>query len=320
MSLEAAKDYRKIVIIGAGAVGSTFAYALQISGDADEIVLVDLDKKRAEGEAMDLNHGLFFTPPALIRSGEYSDCGDANIVVVTAGAKQKPGQSRMELVGQNVKISKDIMDSILEYTKDAIILMVTNPVDVLTYAALKHSGLPRNQVIGSGTVLDSARFRYMLSDHCEIDARNVHSYVLGEHGDSEVPIWSMTHLAGIPIDQFCKNCPKKCSPDMKESIVERIKDSAYHIIEAKGFTNYAVGLALVKICSSILRGENSILTVSVLMDGEFGISDVCLSAPCIINSRGAGRILTTDIEEKESQALNDSADSIKKVLKEAGLQ
>ena len=309
----------KVVIVGAGAVGSTFAYALQIHGAAREIVLIDMDRERAEGEALDLSHGAFFTPPVDIRAGDYGDCAGANIVAICAGAKQKPGQSRMDLVGTNTRIFKDVVQGIVEQTTDAILLVVTNPVDVLTYAALKFSGLPRGRVIGSGTVLDSARFRYLLSRHCEVDSRNVHAYVLGEHGDSEVMAWSITNIAGMRMTDYCEACHRGCSGIEQERIADEVRNSAYHIIEAKGATNFAVGLALVKIATSILRDESSVLTVSTLMDGEYGIRGVCLSIPTIVNRNGAARRTAPDLTEAEVLALRSSADAIRKVQEQAGL-
>ena len=309
-----------MVIIGVGAVGTTFAYALQISGATREIVLIDLDRKRAEGEASDLNHGLFFTPPVDIRVGGYEDCVGADIVVITAGAKQKLGQSRLDLVQSNVAICEEIVGKIAERTCDPILLIVTNPVDVLTYAALRYSGFPPERVIGSGTVLDSARFRYLLSEHYQIDPHNVHAYVLGEHGDSEVAAWSMTHIAGMPLDEYCTVCGRKCAVIERTQIAEQVRDSAYHIIDAKGGTNYAVGLVLVKITTSIVRDENSVLTVSTLLQGELGIEDVCLSVPAIVNREGATRLAPARLNDSELAALRFSAEALKKVLREVGLQ
>jgi L-lactate dehydrogenase len=310
----------KVVIVGAGAVGTTFAYALQIHGAAREIVLIDMDMERARGEALDLGHGAFFTPPVDIRAGDYGDCAGADMVAICAGAKQKPGQSRTDLVGTNAEIYKDIVQKIVEQTTEAILLVVTNPVDVLTYAALKFSGLPRERVIGSGTVLDSARFRYLLSRHCGVDSRNVHAYVLGEHGDSEVVAWSITNIAGMRMGDYCKTCHRNCPGIEKEGIVDEVRDSAYHIIEAKGATNFAVGLALVKIATSILRDESSVLTVSALMDGEYGIRDVCLSIPTILSRSGADRRVAPDITEAELRALRSSADAIRSVQEQVGLK
>ncbi len=310
---------RKVVIIGAGAVGTTFAYALQINGGADEIVIMDIDRKRAEGEALDLSHGLMFTPPVNIKAGDYDDCRDADVVLITAGAKQKPGQTRLELVETNVKICDDITERIMEVTQDAILLIVTNPVDILTYSVMKTSGLPKHRVIGSGTVLDSARFRYLLSRHCSVDPHNVHAYVLGEHGDSEVLAWSMTHIAGMHINEMCRICGEACGKSVRDDMGANVRDSAYHIIEAKGATNYAVGLALLRIVGAILRNENSVLTISTLLEGEFGIKDVCLGAPAIVNSKGADHVFDAPLSTEDLKALRSSADTLKAVLKQLNI-
>ena len=310
----------KVVIVGAGAVGTTFAYALQIGGAAREIVLIDADKKRVEGEVMDLNHGLFFTPPVDIRAGDYADCAGARVVVIAAGVKQKPGQSRLSLTGQNVRICHSIVDSILQHTREAILLVVSNPVDVLTYAALKASGLPPEQVIGSGTVLDSARFRYLLSRHCGVDPHNVHAYVIGEHGDSELAAWSMTHIAGARMEEYCPVCERNCPDSERAEIAEQVRQSAYHIIDAKGATCYGVGLALEKIVRSILRDEHSVLTVSRLVNGYCGIEDVCLSLPVVVGRNGAGRLVCTRLSAEEQESLCASAGVLKSVLCDVGLQ
>jgi len=309
----------KVVIVGAGMVGSTFAYALQIHGAAREIVLIDADRARAEAEALDLSHGAFFTPPVNVRAGDYEDCAGADVVIICAGAKQKPEQSRMDLVGTNVAICKSVVENVLAQTRDPILVVVTNPVDVLTYAALSSSGLPKGRVIGSGTVLDSARFRYLLSQHCQVDAHNVHAYVLGEHGDSEVVAWSITNIAGMKLDDYCRDCPRNCPKMERERIADRVRDSAYHIIEAKGATNFAVGLALVKITTSILRDENSVLTVSTLMSGQYGIEDVCLSVPTTLNRNGVDRVLSADLTEAELKALRSSAAAIRQAQQQVGL-
>ncbi len=309
----------KVVIIGAGAVGSTFAYALQIRGTVREIVLIDMDKKLAEGEAMDLNHGAFFAPPVNIRPGDYEDCAGADIVAVCAGAKQKPSQSRMDLVSTNVEICRGIVEKIIEHTTESILLIVTNPVDVLTYAALRFSGLPKQQVIGSGTVLDSARFRYLLHRHCRIDPRNVHAYVLGEHGDSEVPAWSIATHGGMNILDCCETCNRNCSQVDYERISRQVRDSAYHVIEAKGATNYAVGLALVRIATAIIRNENSVLTVSTLLDGQYDIADVCMSVPVILSGSGVGRYICPELSPGELEQLRASADAIRNVQRQVGL-
>jgi len=308
------KQERKVVVIGAGSVGTTYIYALMHTGLAGEIVLIDLDQKRVKGEVMDLEHGLAFVQPVTIRSGDYSDCADANLIVVTAGAKQIPGQSRLDLIQRNADIVKSICDGIKKSDSDAVLLMVANPVDALTQVALKRLGWPRERVIGSGTVLDSARFRSMLSRHCGVDTRNVHAYILGEHGDSEVAAWSMTHVAGVPMKDYCIIC-RGCDPKKgHEDIINRVRDSAYHIIDYKGSTYYAIGLSLTRISGAILRNEHSILTVSLLLQGEYDIDNICLSIPCVVGKTGVERIITASLSEDEQTALKASAQTLRKVL------
>jgi len=308
------KQERKVVVIGAGSVGTTYIYALMHTGIAGEIVLIDLDQKRVKGEVMDLEHGLAFVQPVTIRSGDYSDCADANLIVVTAGAKQIPGQSRLDLIQRNADIVKSICDGIKKSDSDAVLLMVANPVDALTQVALKRLGWPRERVIGSGTVLDSARFRSMLSRHCGVDTRNVHAYILGEHGDSEVAAWSMTHVAGVPMEDYCAIC-RGCDPKKgHEDIFHRVRDSAYHIIDYKGSTYYAIGLSLTRISGAILRNEHSILTVSLLLQGEYDIDNICLSIPCVVGKTGVERIITVSLSEDEQTALKASAQTLRKVL------
>lgn len=305
---------RKIVVIGAGSVGTTYVYALMHTGLATEIVLTDTNQKRLRGEVMDLEHGMAFVQPVEIRAGDYSDCADADLIVVTAGARQGQGQTRLDLVRRNTDIVKSICDEIKKYDSQAILVMVTNPVDALTQVALKRLGWPRQRVIGSGTVLDSARFRSMLSRHCGIDTRNVHAYILGEHGDSEVAAWSMTHLAGIPMKDYCLICLRCDSKTQHADIVSRVRDSGYHIIDYKGSTYYAIGLSLVRISEAILRNEHSILTVSMLLQGEYSIDGICLSVPCVIGKSGVERIVTARLSEDEQAALQASAQTLRKVL------
>lgn len=306
---------RKVCIIGAGNVGATFAYTLMQSGLAREIVLIDLDADRAQGEAMDLNHGLFFAPPVDIRAGSYDDVADAALIVITAGAKQTPGQSRLDLVQRNVTICTRIMAEITSRTSDAIIIMVTNPVDILTYVAQELSGWPHGRILGSGTVLDSARFRYLLSDNCKVDPRNVHAYIIGEHGDSEVGVWSMTHIAGVPIQAYCTQiCEQTCTDEHRAHILGQVRDSAYHVIESKGATYYGVSMALERITAAVLRDESSVLTVSLRADGHYGLSGVCLSLPAIVNRAGVERVIDTPLAHDEHEALHHSATVLKDTI------
>jgi L-lactate dehydrogenase len=305
---------RKVAIVGAGAVGSTFAYTMMNSGLAGEIVLIDIDRARAEAEAMDMNHGLFFAPPVTIRAGSYDDCAGAAIVVITAGAKQLPGESRLDLVQRNVAITTSIVREITARTTEAILLLVTNPVDVLTDVAQEVSSLPRGRVIGSGTVLDSARLRFLLSQHCRVDPRNVHAYVLGEHGDSEVPAWSMTHIAGVRLEEYCRVCPRACPLLDYRALFDQVRDSAYHVIESKGATYYGVSMALERIVGAILRDENSVLTVSTRTEGRYGLPDVCLSLPAVVNRQGVDRVIESELTEEELAGLRNSARVLREVI------
>ena len=305
----------KVVIVGAGSVGTTLAYTLEITGVATEIVLIDSNRELAESQVMDMNHGLPFVPPVHIHAGEYPDCKEADVIIVAAGARQKPGETRLDLVDRNAQICKSIVDSITPYTTEALFLVATNPVDIMTCAVVKHSGLPPRQVIGSGTVLDSARFRYLLGQHCTIDTHNVHAYVIGEHGDSEVLLWSQVRMAGTSLELFCAHCARGCAPLDKTEITEAVKNSAYHIIEAKGSTNYGVALAVTKIVEAVVRDEHSVLTVSMMLDGEYGINDCCLSVPCIVTKKGVSRIVEAELDHGERNDLDRSAEVLRNICR-----
>ncbi|MDZ7316242.1 MAG: L-lactate dehydrogenase [candidate division KSB1 bacterium] len=308
---------RKVVIIGAGAVGSTFAYALAQNGAADEIVLTDKDERLAEGQTLDLAHGLPFYPNVQIRTGNKHDYRDAHVIVITAGAKQQSGETRLQLLQRNVRIIQGIMDEIRE-DSDAVVVMVTNPVDVLTFAAQRYAQWPRGRIIGSGTVLDSARFRYLLSRHCEIDVHNIHAYILGEHGDSQFAAWSISHIAGMPFNDYCCICGK-CQDwrEERRKIEERVRRSAYHIIDYKGATYFGVGQALVRIVSAIIRNEKSVLPISVVLEGEYGLRDVCLSVPAVVGEAGAERILEWKLSTEENAYLHRSAAILREAIRQA---
>lgn len=307
----------KVAIIGAGSVGSTFAFSLLRTGLAREIALIDKDEKRAKGECMDLNHGAAFVPPVKIYPAGYEGCKKADIVVITAGAKQKPGESRLDLLQRNAGIMKEIITGITKYTKEAILLVVSNPVDILSYAAMKMSGFPKGQVIGSGTVLDSSRFRYLLSEHCRVDARNVHAYIIGEHGDTELAVWSHANIGGMKLSKYCPLCSRKgCNyKEDLQGIFKEVKSAAYKIIEFKGATYYAIGLSLVKIISAILRDENSVLPVSGYMTGQHGIKDVYLSIPSIVSRNGIERQIEIELSQEEEAQLRVSADKLRDEIK-----
>ncbi|QAA33877.1 L-lactate dehydrogenase [Clostridium manihotivorum] len=310
----------KISIIGAGFVGSTTAYALMLEGLASEIVIVDINKDKAEAEAMDLAHGAAFVKAIDVRAGDYADTKDSDIVIITAGIGQKPGETRLDIINKNLAVFKQIVPEIVKYSPNAILLVVSNPVDILTYITYKLSGLPQNRVIGSGTVLDTSRFKSMLSDHFEIDPRNIHTYIIGEHGDSEIAAWSLTNIAGMSAEDYCSKTCEKCDGNFKFTIPEKVKNAAYEIINKKGYTNYAVGLAVRRIVEAILRDENSILTVSSLFKGQYGIDDVYLAIPTIVNRDGANKILEVPLSQEEQSKLNESAEILKSHLRDAKLQ
>lgn len=312
----------KVSIIGCGNVGIRYAYSLMINGCARQITLVDYFKDKAEGEAIDLSHGAPFTPPVNVTAGEYKDIKNSDLVVITAGKKQKQGQTRIDLLKDNVELFKTIIPEIIKYAPDAIILVASNPVDILAYAAYKISGKPASKVIGSGTLLDSARFRYEIAKHCNIDARSVHAYILGEHGDSEFPIWSKATVGGVNIQNHCMLCndKKDCNHTEKlTSIFNNVKNSAYKIIEKKGETSYGIGLALTRITESILLNENSVLPVSVLIKDFCGVNDVYLSLPSVINSDGIRQVQQIEFNDKEKEAFINSAKILKILLKEIGI-
>ncbi|TEB11487.1 L-lactate dehydrogenase [Pelotomaculum propionicicum] len=309
-------DERKIAIVGVGLVGATTAFTLAVSGLASELVLVDVNSAKAEGEAMDLAHAAAFIKPINIYAGTYEDCKDAAIIIYTAGAGQKPGETRIDLLQKNYGILKESLPKLLG-AEGSILLIVSNPVDILTYAALKISGLAPERVFGSGTVLDSSRFRHSLSRHCRIAPRNIHAYVVGEHGDSEVLLWSLAYTAGTDIDQYCKLAG---IPAVNHQEVDKqVRNAGYEIISRKGATYYAISLAVKRICESIIRDENTILSVSGLIDGIYGIRDCCLSLPSVISSQGRGRPLELPLAPGEEEALVKSSQVLKSAMREIGL-
>jgi len=309
----------KVSIIGSGNVGMRYAYSLMLANFARSIVIVDLDKKRLEGEVMDLTSCMPFVSPVDIIAGDYSDLESSDIVVITAGAKQKPGETRLALVRQNVEIYKNIIPKIMKYAKEAVFLIVTNPVDILSYAAYKISQKPWQEVIGSGTVLDSARFRLLLSQHCNMDARNVHAYILGEHGDSEFPVWSRAMIGGVLFKEYCPMCNKCDTKDALPIIFNKVKNFAYEIIEKKGETSYGVGLALTRITSAVLKDENSVLPVSSFIDNYYDVGDLYMSIPAVVNKKGIRELLKIKLDAEEINNLKKSANLIKETIKSSGL-
>jgi L-lactate dehydrogenase len=306
----------KVAIVGAGKVGSTFAYALLLNGLVGEIVLIDIDHKRAEGEAMDLNHAMPLSNPARIWVGDYPDCAGADVVVVAAGTAQRPGETRLNLIKRNVAIFKDIIPSITAHNTSGILLIATNPVDALSYVTWKVSGFPSQRVIGSGTVLDTARFRYLLGEHLGVDPRNVHAYIIGEHGDSEVPVWSLANAAGMRLDDFCRRENCELGPETRERIFEQTRNAAYEIIQRKGATYYAVAVGLLRIVESVLRDQHTVLAVSSLVPGHYDIEDVYLSLPAVIGRGGVERVLHLPLNGQETEALRKSAAVLRGVLDE----
>ena len=312
-----ALNERKVAVVGCGFVGSASAFALMESGLFSEMVLIDVNKEKAEGEALDISHGLPFAKPMQIYAGDYKDAADAAVVVVTAGAGQKPGETRLDLVKKNVGIFKSIIPEIAKYNKDGILLIVANPVDILTYAAAKLSGFPENRVFGSGTVLDTARLKYLLGEHLEIDSRSVHAFIIGEHGDSEIAAWSSANVSGIPLNDFCEMRGHYEHDKSMKRIADDVKNSAYGIIEKKGATYYGIAMSVRRICEAIIRDEKSILPISSIQHGDFGIDGVALSMPAIVGRDGVLGSVPIKLNDEEIAALQESANTLKKVIDDA---
>lgn len=314
--MNTATNKSKVVVVGAGKVGSTVAYTIMMNNLTSEIVMIDVDRGRARGEALDMNHGIAFFKQLTIRDGDFSDCADADVIVLTAGIPRQPDQSRLDLARTNVALTRDIVRKIMEFAVNPLIVVISNPVDVLTYIVQKESGLPAGRVIGSGTTLDTGRFRYLLSQHCKVDVRNVHAYIIGEHGDSEVPVWSRASIASKPFDEFCEDCPRRCLHINREMIFTQTRDAGAEIIKLKGATFYGVAQAAARIVGAIMGDENSVLTVSTVLNGNYGISDVALSLPCIVNRNGVERYLDIRISDEELGQLQASAQKLKDALSE----
>lgn len=312
-------DTRKAAMIGCGFVGSASAFALMQSGLFSELVLIDANHDKAEGEAMDIAHGLPFAGQMKIYAGDYDDIVDAAVIIVTAGAPQKPGETRLDLVNKNVNIFKSIIPEIAKRNYKGILLIVANPVDILTYTAVKLSGLPENRVIGSGTVLDTARLKYALGEHLEVDSRSVHSFIIGEHGDSEIVAWSSTNVSGIPVNDFCELRGHFNHEEAMHRIADDVKNSAYDIIEKKGATYYGIAMSVKRICECIMRDEKSILPISSMMHGEYGISDICLSMPTVVGREGVETRVPIQLNEQEESALSASAEQLSKVAAQLDL-
>ncbi len=304
----------KVGIIGCGFVGATIAFSLMQDSLFREMVLIDVDKDKAEGEAMDLNHGIPFAKPINIYAGDYSDLKDAGIIIITAGAGQKPGETRLDLVNKNVAIFKNMIPSITKYVDDAILFVVSNPVDILTWVTLKLSGFKENHVLGSGTVLDSGRLKYVIGTRLNVDPRSVHSFIIGEHGDSEVTAWSSVNISGVPINQFCEMRNYETNDENKMKLSNMVKNSAYEIIDRKGATYYGIAMAVRRICESIVRNEKSILTVSSMQHNYYEADGVCIGMPAVIGNDGIEQVVCLDLDEREAKLFKESINAMKQVI------
>lgn len=309
----------KISIIGSGFVGSTTAFAIMDAGLVSDIVLVDINRDKSEAEAMDLTHGAAFVKTVNITAGILEDTVGSDLIIITAGIGPKPGESRLDILNKNIPIFKDIVPKLAQFSPDAIFLVVSNPVDILTYITYKFSGFPSHRVIGSGTVLDTSRFKSILSKQFSIDARNIHAYIIGEHGDSEIAAWSTIKIAGMSIDEYCKIDKLDYNEEFKTFITDEVKHAAYEIINRKGYTNYAVALAVRRITEAILGDEQSILTVSGLQNGESSLNDVYIAMPSIVGRNGIRKILPIPLSDDEFKKLNDSANLLKEIIKNSNL-
>ncbi|MES2642482.1 MAG: L-lactate dehydrogenase [Myxococcota bacterium] len=313
-------DTVRVAVVGAGHVGATFAFALLLSGLASDIVLVDADTARAEGEAMDLDHAIPYGRPARVHAGGLDACAGADVVVLAAGAGQQPGETRLDLAAKNAAIFRGLVPEIARHAPEAVLVVATNPVDVLTLGTLRMSGFPPARVIGSGTILDTARLRFLLGRHFGVEARSVHAHVVGEHGDSEVVVWSTANVAGVPLDELCRagtpgSFGGACGPDERAEIARQTRVAAYEIIRRKGHTAYAIGAGLVRLVEAIVRDQKTVLSVSTLQEGPYGLSGVCLSLPTVIGRTGAERVLPLPLAPDEQAALLRSAETIR----EAGI-
>ena len=307
-------NIQKAAMIGCGAVGATSAFSLMQSGLFSELVLIDANQQKAEGEATVLSHGLPFGRPMKIYAGTYDDLADCYLIIITAGAAQKPDETRIDLVNKNVKIFKSIIPEIVKRNTEGILLVVSNPVDILTYVTLKLSGFPTNRVIGSGTVLDTARLKYLLGEHLQVDSRSIHAFIIGEHGDSELAVWSSANVSGVDLNHFCELRGHYNHMEAMERIYTDVRDSAYEIIEKKGATYYGIAMAVRRICESIIRNEHSILPISSLICGHYGLEDVCMGVPTVVGRNGAETVLDIPLNGLEQRKLMASADALRKVL------
>ena len=310
---------RKVAIVGCGFVGSSIAFSLMQKGIYSELVLIDANHAKAEGEALDLSHGLPYTAAMDIYAGDYKDAADCSLIIITAGANQKPGETRLDLIGKNVAILKSIIPQITATDFEGILMIVSNPVDVLTYAAQRISGYPPERVIGSGTVLDTARLKYILGRHLDVDSRSVHAVIIGEHGDSELAVWSGANVSGIDLNHFCEIRGHFQHEASMQRIYEDVRDSAYEIIKRKGATYYGIAMAVARIAECIVKDEQAVLPISVILDGEYGLSGLALSIPSVLGVHGVQKVLEIPLNEKEDQELHDSAKQLMDVIEKLEL-
>ncbi|WP_057770648.1 L-lactate dehydrogenase [Lactobacillus selangorensis] len=310
------EKHQKVILCGDGAVGSTFAYATVLEGIAQELGIIDIYKDKTQGDAIDLSDALALTSPKKIYSAEYSDCKDADVVVITAGAPQKKGETRLDLVGKNLKILESVVNPVVESGFQGIFVVASNPVDILTYATWKLSGFPKERVIGSGTSLDTARFRKDIAELVGVDARSVHGYIMGEHGDTEFPVWSHTTIGGVTAAEWMKQNPAITDKKLDDLFVG-VRDAAYKIINLKGATFYGIGTALARIVKAIFNDENAVLPLSVYMDGQYGLNDVYIGTPAVLGRNGLKQIVEIPLDDKEQQAMDASASQLKKVINDS---
>lgn len=309
-------NMRKCGVIGVGFVGATCAYTLAVSGLFSEVVLVDMNHKKAEGEAADINHGVSFAKPCFVRAGEYADLAECGLIIIAAGANQKPGETRVELLHRNRVILSSIMEQLTAVNKNAVLLIVSNPVDVLTCMAQQLSGLPAGHVIGSGTVLDTARLKYLVGQKLGVDSRNVHAFIIGEHGDSELAVWSSANISGVDLDDYCRITGVGDPAAMLHQIYEDVRDAAYSIIESKGATYYGIGMAVRRIAEAIVRDEHSVLPVSSLIQGHYGVDGICLGLPSIVGKNGVEAVLDIPLSTEELSRLQSSAQKMKALIEQ----
>lgn len=311
-------NYQKCAVIGCGNVGATTAYTLATGGLFSDLILIDVNHKKAEGEAMDINHGISFTRPCRVVAGDYSDLKECALIIIAAGASQNPGETRIDLLNRNAAILKKIIPSVTAVNSECILLIVSNPVDILTYMSLKISGFPTERVIGSGTVLDTSRLKFLLGQQLGVDGRNVHAFIIGEHGDSELAVWSSANVSGIDLSDYCK-ISGKYSGESLQKTYEGVRDSAYTIIENKGATYYAIAMAVQRIAECIVRDENSVLPVSSFVKGHYGLNEVCMGLPTVLGKNGVKTILDIPLSKDEESLLHSSADKLKDVLSQINL-